>query len=62
MPTNTPKSDETPRGPNPSPAGPHRTREKPPVTSAQDPEGNKNPNGPPLDPALLPTGDPSGAA
>ncbi|MDK4741400.1 hypothetical protein PH547_21165 [Rhizobium sp. CNPSo 3464] len=62
MPTDAPKSDETPRDPNPSPGVSDRTQEKPPVTPAKDAEDSKNPNDPPLDPALLPTGDPSGAA
>jgi hypothetical protein len=49
---------ETPRGPTPTPGVPDRTQEKPPLTPAQDPSDTKNPE----DPALLPIGDPAGAA
>lgn len=49
---------ETPRGPTPTPGVPDRTQEKPPLTPAQDPADTKNPE----DPALLPIGDPAGAA
>ncbi|AGS20872.1 hypothetical protein REMIM1_CH01027 [Rhizobium etli bv. mimosae str. Mim1] len=53
---------DTPRGPTPTPGIPDRTQEKPPLTPAQDPGDTKNPQDPPLDPALLPIGDPAGAA
>jgi hypothetical protein len=49
---------ETPRGPTPTPGVPDRVQEKPPLTPAQDPSDTKNPE----DPALLPIGDPAGAA
>ncbi|MDO1585088.1 hypothetical protein [Rhizobium oryzicola] len=65
MPTNLPENPnpvETPRGPTPAPGVPDRTQEKPPLTPAQDPGDTKNPNDPVLDPALLPIGDPAGAA
>jgi hypothetical protein len=39
-----------------------RTQEKPPLTPAKNPHDSKNPQDPPLDPALLPIGDPAGAA
>jgi hypothetical protein len=51
-------SAETPRGPTPTPGIPDRTQEKPPLTPAQAPGDTKNPE----DPALLPIGDPAGAA
>jgi hypothetical protein len=53
---------ESPLGPQPTPGIPDRSREKPPLTPAQDPSDTKNPQDPPLDPALLPIGDPAGAA
>jgi hypothetical protein len=62
MPTSIPDPAETPRGPTPSPGIPDRTREDPPPNPAQDPSDTKNPNDPPRDPALLPVGDPAGAA
>ena len=63
MPTEIPNPAETPRGPTPAPGVPDRVQDKPPLTPAQDPADNKNPNDPtPPDPALLPIGDPAGAA
>ena len=65
MPTTLPENPnpaETPRGPTPAPGVPDRTQEKPPLTPAQDPGDTKNPNDPVLNPALLPIGDPAGAA
>jgi hypothetical protein len=53
---------ETPRGPVSTGGVPDRTQEKPPLTPAQDPGDTKNPQDPTLDPALLPIGDPAGAA
>lgn len=53
---------ETPRGPTPTPGIPDRVQEKPPVPPVRDPGDSKNPNDPVLDPALLPIGDPAGAA
>jgi len=61
MPTSVPNPAETPRGPQPEQGIPDRKKEKPPLTPAQDPADTKNPNDPPLDPALLPIGDPAGA-
>jgi len=49
-------------GPQPTPGIPDRIQEKPPLTPAQDPSDTKNPEDPPLNPALLPIGDPAGAA
>nr|CAD6617594.1 hypothetical protein RKHAN_03423 [Rhizobium sp. Khangiran2] len=57
----TPAS-ETPRGPTSTPGIPDRTQGKPPLTPVQDPGDTKNPQDPNLDPALLPIGDPAGAA
>lgn len=57
----TPTTD-TPRGPTPTPGIPDPTQQKPPLTPTQDPSDTKNPQDPPLDPALLPIGDPAGAA
>ena len=53
---------ETPRGPQSDGGIPDRTQEKPPLTPAQDPADNKNPQDPTLNPALLPIGDPAGIA
>ncbi|MGF9563082.1 hypothetical protein [Neorhizobium sp. JUb45] len=53
---------ETPRGPTSTPGIPDRVQEKPPAPPVKDPGDSKNPNDPPLDPALLPIGDPAGAA
>ncbi len=53
---------ETPRGPTGTPGIPDRVQEKPPVPPINDPGDTKNPNDPALDPALLPIGDPAGAA
>jgi len=52
---------DTPRGPTPTPnlRGRHK---KPPLRPAQDSADTKNPESRPLDPALLPIGDPAGAA
>lgn len=66
MPEDVPNSTEPPRGPSPTPDAPDRVQEKP-LKPAHDPSDdknpNKNPNDPsPLDPALLPIGDPAGAA
>jgi hypothetical protein len=49
-------------GPTPTPGIPDRVQEKPPLTPVQDPGDSKNPQDPTLDPALLPIGDPAGAA
>ncbi|TBZ07845.1 hypothetical protein [Rhizobium leguminosarum] len=57
----TPNAD-TPRGPTPAPGIPDPIQQKPPLTPAQDPADTKNPQDPPLNPALLPIGDPAGAA
>jgi hypothetical protein len=61
QPIPTPSAD-TPRGTTPAPGVPDRAREKPPLTPAKNPDDSKNPQHPPLDPALLPIGDPAGAA
>lgn len=53
---------ETPRGPTGTPGIPDRVQEKPPVPPINDPGDTKNPNDPTLNPALLPIGDPAGAA
>jgi hypothetical protein len=53
---------ETPRGPVGTGGVPDRTQEKPPLTPTQDPGDTKNPQDPALEPALMPTGDPAGAA
>ena len=53
---------EMPRGPTATPGIPDRVQEKPPVPPVKDPGDSKNPNDPPLEPALLPIGDPAGAA
>lgn len=53
---------ESPLGPQSTPGIPDRIQEKPAKTPAQDPHDNKNPEDPTLDPALLPIGDPAGAA
>ena len=53
---------KAPLGPQPTPDIPDRIREKPPLAPAQDPSDTKKPEGRPLDPALLPIGDPAGAA
>ncbi|AIC26210.1 hypothetical protein IE4771_CH01057 [Rhizobium etli bv. mimosae str. IE4771] len=53
---------DPPRGPTPTPGIPDPTQEKPPLTPAEDPADTKNPQDRPLDPALLPIGDPAGAA
>jgi len=53
---------EPPLGPQPTPGIPDRIQEKPPLLPVQDPSDTKNPEGRPLDPALLPIGDPAGAA
>lgn len=53
---------ETPRGPISTPGIPDRVHEKPPVPPIKDPGDSKNPNDPTLNPALLPIGDPAGAA
>lgn len=64
MPTNLPQDNpvETPRGPTPTPGLPDRSLEKPPLPPALDPDDNRNPNDPTLTPALMPMGDPAGAA
>ena len=49
---------ETPRGPTSTPGIPDRTQ----GTPVQDPGDTKNPQDPKLDPALMPIGDPAGAA
>ncbi|GAA3062952.1 hypothetical protein GCM10010520_08820 [Rhizobium viscosum] len=51
-----------PLGPKPTPGIRDRIQEKPPLAPARDPSDTKNPEGRPLDPALLPIGDPAGAA
>ncbi len=53
---------ETPLGPRSTPGIPDRIQEKPPLTPPRDPSDTKNPEDRPLDPALLPIGDPAGAA
>ncbi|MBB4228687.1 hypothetical protein [Rhizobium mongolense] len=63
MPEDVPNSTEPQRGPAPIPDAPDRVQEKPPLKPAHDPSDDKNPNDPsPVDPALLPIGDPAGAA
>lgn len=52
----------SPRGPTSTPGIPDRVQEKPPTPPVQDPVDSKNPNDPTLNPALLPIGDPAGAA
>ena len=49
---------ETPLGPQTTPGVPDRSQEKPATPPIKKPEDNRNPN----DPALLPIGDPAGAA
>lgn len=53
---------ETPRGPTSTQGIPDRVQENPPVPPITDPGDTKNPNDPTLNPALLPIGDPAGAA
>lgn len=53
---------DTPRGPTSTPGIPDRVQEKPHVPPIKDPGDTKNPNDPTLNPALLPIGDPAGAA
>lgn len=53
---------DSPRGPTSTPGIPDRVQEKPPVPPVKDPGDSKNPNDPTLNPALLPIGDPAGAA
>lgn len=53
---------ETPRGPSQTPGIPDRVQEKPPEPPVVNPGDTRNPNDPPLNPALLPIGDPAGAA
>ncbi|WP_337266330.1 hypothetical protein [Oryzifoliimicrobium ureilyticus] len=53
---------ETPLGPISTPGIPDRVQDKPPRTPVQDKGDTKNPEDPILDPALLPIGDPAGAA
>lgn len=53
---------ETPRGPTTTPGIPDRTQEKPAAPPITDPGDSKNPNDPVINPALLPIGDPAGAA
>jgi len=60
-PGRTPGAEPLP-GPQPTPGIRDRVQEKPPLTPAQDPSDTKSPEGRPLDPALLPIGDPAGAA
>lgn len=57
-----PNPAKTPRGPTPAPGRSARTKDEPQPSSPQDPSDKKNPNDPPRDPALLPIGDPAGAA
>lgn len=57
-----PVTEDEPRGPTHDGPRPDRSTEdspSPPITGTED---NKNPNDPPLDPALLPIGDPAGMA
>ena len=56
----TPNAD-TPRGPTPTPKLRGRQK-KPPPRPTQDPADTENPEGQPLNPALLPICDPAGAA
>ena len=53
-----PTPGETPLGPQQTPGLPDRGQEKPPTPPIKKPEDSRNPN----DPALLPIGDPAGAA
>lgn len=61
VPIHTPGA-EKPLGRKPTLGIPDRIQKKPPQAPAQDPSDTKNPEGRPLDPALLPIGDPAGAA
>lgn len=70
-PLSNPPKPESPRGPQPEGGIPDRVQEKPPLTPVQNPGDSKNPQDPRLDrnvedpavdPALLPIGDPAGAA
>lgn len=67
MPTNLPETTpdslpESPRGPVINPGRPDRSLEMPPRDPVIDGDDSRNPNDPVLDPALLPIGDPAGAA
>ncbi|WP_092585442.1 hypothetical protein [Rhizobium mongolense] len=63
MPEDVPDSTEPPRGPAPTPDAPDRVQEKPPLKPDHAPSDDKTPDDPsPVDPALLPIGDPAGAA
>ncbi len=65
MPNRDPLDESTidsPRGPTSTPGIPDRVQEKPPVPPVKAPGDTKNPNDPTLNPALLPIGDPAGAA
>lgn len=53
---------ESPRGPSSTPGIPDPRQVEPPAPPVQDPSDTKNPNDPPINPALLPIGDPAGAA
>ncbi len=55
-------SAETPRGPQSTPGIPDRSQDKPAMPPIIDEGDSKNPNDPPLDPTLLPIGDPAGMA
>lgn len=59
---NAPAKRRHAAGPTPTPGTPDRVQEKPRLTPAQDPGDSKNPQDPTLNPALLPIGDPVGAA
>ncbi|WP_088692457.1 MULTISPECIES: hypothetical protein [unclassified Rhizobium] len=59
MPKAVPK---TPDDPAPVPVRPGKTTDEPQVNPVRDPSDKKKPNDPPRDPALLPIGDPAGAA
>ncbi|APO75042.1 hypothetical protein AM571_CH02233 [Rhizobium etli 8C-3] len=56
-------STKSPPGPAPATDAPDRVREKPPLKPANAPSNDKDSDEPsPVDPALLPIGDPAGAA
>ncbi|NTJ43902.1 hypothetical protein G6L28_14975 [Agrobacterium larrymoorei] len=51
-----------PRGPSSTPGLPNPRQDDAPKPPVQDPGDTKNPNDPPLNPALLPIGDPASMA
>ncbi len=55
-------SEDGPRGPTTTPGLPDPRQDDAPKTPVQDPSDTKNPNDPPIDPALSPIGDPASMA